>query len=295
MVSNSLKNLIIKGIGLFSLVRGLNLFVLVLAQFVSAFFLFAPEHNGISILLDFNFWMIVVATSLSVASGYIFNAFFDEEKDLINRPQKTLLERNVSAQTKLTVYLVLIFFALLAASYVSFRAVIFFAVYIGAMVLYSVFIKRFLFVGNLTSALLTIFPFFAVTVFFRNFSLEIFTHATYLFLLISMRELIKDLHNLKGDLSHRYQTIPGVFGERTTKQFFTVLVLCSYGVVFLLFQFFALQSMALYFIFALLSLSVCTLVLWFTHSQKTLSFIHLGIKLIILIGILSLPFLRISL
>jgi 4-hydroxybenzoate polyprenyltransferase len=295
VVSNSLKKLIIKGISLFSLVRGVNLFVLVLAQFVSAFFLFAPQYNGISILFDFNFWMIVVATSLSVASGYILNAFFDEEKDLINRPQKTLLERNVSAQTKLVVYFVLIFFALVSASYVSFRAIIFFAVYIGAIALYSVFIKRFLFVGNLTSALLTILPFFAVTVYFRNFNFEIFTHAAYLFLLISMRELIKDLQNLKGDFSHRYQTIPGVFGERITKQFFTFLVLCAYGVVFLLYQFFPLQSMALYFIFALISLSVCTSILWFTHSQKTLSFIHLGIKLIILIGILSLPLLRISL
>ena len=67
MVSNSLKKLIIKGISLFSLVRGLNLFVLVLAQFVSAFFLFAPQDNGISILFDFNFWMIVMATALNEA------------------------------------------------------------------------------------------------------------------------------------------------------------------------------------------------------------------------------------
>lgn len=294
-MSGSLKNWIIKGVSLFSLVRGLNLLVLVLAQFVSAIFIFAPQKNGFSIVLDFNFWMVVMATALSVASGYILNAFFDEEKDLINRPQKTLLERRVSAQTKLVVYFVLNFSALIAASYVSFRSVVFFAVYIGAMALYSAFIKRFLFVGNLTSALLTILPFFAVTVYFRNFSLEIFTHAAYLLLLISMRELLKDLYNLKGDLSHRYQTIPAVFGERTTKQFYTLLVACAYGVVFLLFRYFELQSMAYYFVFALASLSLCTLVLWRTHSQKTMGLVNVAMKLIILAGILSLPLLRISL
>jgi len=294
-VSSPLKNLVVKAISLFSLVRGLNLLVLVLAQFVSAIFIFAPEYNGFSILLDFNFWMIVTATALSVASGYILNAFFDEEKDLINRPQKTLLERQVSAQTKLGVYFALNFSALIAASYVSFRSVVFFAIYIGAMAMYSAFIKRFLFVGNLTSALLTILPFFAVTVYFRNFSIEIFTHAAYLLLLISMRELVKDLYNLKGDLSHRYQTIPAVFGERTTKRFFTLLVACTYGVSFLLIRNFELQSMIYYFVFGLLALSICTLTLWVSNKTKVVGFVHLGIKIIILAGIMSLPLLRISL
>lgn len=290
-----LKNLAIKGVILFSLVRGLNLLVLVLAQFVSAIFIFAPQYDGISIILDFKFWMIVVATVLSVASGYILNAFFDEEKDLINRPQKTLLERKVSAQSKLGVYFVLNFSALIAASYVSFRTVVFFAVYIGAMALYSAFIKRFLFIGNLTSALLTILPFFAITVYFRNFSLEIFTHSAYLLLLISTKELVKDLHNLKGDLSNRYQTIPAVFGERTTKLFLTFLVLCVYGVSFLLFRYFELQSMIYYFVFGLLALSLCTVVLWVSDAPKVVGFVHMGVKLIILAGILSLPLLRISL
>ena len=72
-------------------------------------------------------WLIVLATALSVAAGYIINAFFDQEKDLINRPEKTLLERHISAKTKLGVYFSCSILALLAASYVSFRAVLFFA------------------------------------------------------------------------------------------------------------------------------------------------------------------------
>lgn len=38
-----------------------------------------------------------------------------------------------------------------------------------------------------------------------------------------MRELVKDLENLKGDLTHGYNTIPVVYGEKTSKIMLTVL------------------------------------------------------------------------
>ena len=134
--------------------------VLLVAQLLSSAFIFASVSNPLEIFFDLNLWMILLATSVSVAAGYILNAFFDQEKDLINRPHKTLLEQNISERTKLISYIIFNVIALLIASYVSQRSVIFFCVYIGGMAFYSAFLKRYLFMGNLGSATLTVLPFF---------------------------------------------------------------------------------------------------------------------------------------
>jgi len=77
-----------------------------------------------------------------IASGYIINNFYDAEKDLINKPRKSMLDRLVSQRFKLTSYFVLNFFAVFAASYVSFRAVFFFSAYIFGIWFYSHKLKK---------------------------------------------------------------------------------------------------------------------------------------------------------
>ena len=147
---SSSKQLFLQAIGLFSLVRVVNVSVLMLAQLLTAVFIFS-KLDIIHTLRNIELWLIVIATGFSVSGGYIFNAFFDEEKDLINRPQKTILERHVSAKAKLAMYFICSVMALLVASYVSFRAVLFFTCYMGAMFVYSSLLKRVLWFGSLTS------------------------------------------------------------------------------------------------------------------------------------------------
>ena len=50
----------------------------------------------------------------------------------------------------------------------------------------------------------------------QHFSVGLFPYC-YLFLLILIRELIKDLENIEGDLIADYNTIPVVFGEKIEK------------------------------------------------------------------------------
>jgi len=267
--------------------------VLVIAQLLSAAFIFSSATTPRETILDINLWLIVCATQLSVAAGYIINAFFDKEKDLINRPQKTLLETNISIRSKLIGYIFLNGTAVLAASSVSKRSAVFFCTYIACMAFYSAFLKRYLFIGNICSALLTVLPFFAITVYFKNFSVEIFTLATYLLLLISIKELIKDLCNIKGDLSNNYKTIPTVYGENSAKRLISFLVVFCFGVFFLLFFFFSLQSMVYYFLASLGFLVFFTVLLWASSKPKQLILLLFGIKALILLGIICLPLLKI--
>ena len=291
--SSSPTRLFLQAIGLFSLVRGINVSVLMLAQLLTSVFIFS-SLDIVPTLLDLNLWLIALATGFSVSGGYIFNAFFDEEKDLINRPEKTLLESHISAKTKLGVYFSCSILALLAASYVSFRAVLFFTSYMVAMFLYSSLLKRDLWFGTLTSTLLTVLPFFAITVYYKNFSLEILTHAAYLYTLISIREFVKDLHNIKGDMAQNYKTFPVVWGAKKTKQLISVLISCALLVIVLLSAFFELNAMGYYFVAAALFLMLLWVLLWRVQTTRHMGLLLQFVRLIILLGIISLPLLRLT-
>jgi 4-hydroxybenzoate polyprenyltransferase len=70
-----------KTLSLFSVVRGYNILVIILAQYLSAIFILAPEKRALTILLDFNLFLLVFASSLTIASGYIIiNNFMTAEK-----------------------------------------------------------------------------------------------------------------------------------------------------------------------------------------------------------------------
>ena len=134
---------------------------------------------------------------------------------------------------------------------------------------------------------------FAITVYFKNFSIEMFTLASYLLLLISIKELLKDLCNIKGDLSNNYKTIPTVYGENRAKRLISLLVVFCFGVFLLLYFFFSLQSMVYYFLASLCFLVFFTVLLWVSSKPKQLVLLLFGIKALIVLGIICLPLLKI--
>ena len=193
MLSRKTKHTIKKILSMFSVVRGYNIPIIALAQYLSAIFILAPEKRALSVLLDFNLFIIVIASGLTIASGYIINNFYDSKKDLINRPNKSKIDRLVSQRTKLQVYFTINSVVALLAYLVSFRAAVYFSVYIFLIWFYSHKLKKFPIIGNLTASLLAILPFFAILLYYKNLYPQIFAHATFLFLLILIREIIKDL------------------------------------------------------------------------------------------------------
>ena len=193
-ISRRNKLLLLKFLSLFSVVRGYNILIIILAQYLASIFILSPDNLSMrEVVLDLNLFLIVLSTSFVIAGGYIINSFYDTAKYLINRPNKTELDHMVSQKKILTLYFVLNFISIIVASYVSFFAVLFFSAYIFGIWFYSHKLKKVLFLGNLTSASLALTPFFAVFIYYRNFEKVIFVHALFLGLIIIMRELIKDL------------------------------------------------------------------------------------------------------
>lgn len=272
---------------MFSVVRGYNILVVILAQYLSSIYILSPKKSLYSVVFDFNLLMLVLASAVTIASGYIINNFYDSEKDLINRPQKSMLDRLVSQKTKLLVYFVLNFIAVTMAIFVSFKAFIFFSAYIFGIWLYSHKLKKLPLVGNVTSAILTITPFFAVFVYYKNFESVIFVHAVYLFLILSMRELTKDLENIKGDLALNYKTIPIVYGEKASKIMLSILVLLSLVPTCLLTQMFYVGGMIYFFYASVVLLLIFLLLVWRSNKKLHYVILHNILKFILLAGVVS--------
>lgn len=285
MLSRKNKIVVMKFASLFSVVRGYNIPIIILAQYLSAIFILASEKRALSILLDFDLFIIVLASSLTIASGYIINNFYDSKKDLINRPNKSMLDRLVGQKTKLNVYFSLNFVVAILAIFVSFRAFVFFSVYIFLIWYYSHKIKKIPIIGNLTSAFLAILPFFAILLYYKNLYEVIFGHASFLFLLLLIREMIKDLENIKGDLANDYKTIPIVYGEAVSKKIITALTLTTWFPIYVLIEIFDVGYMDIYFYSSLIILIFFLLYLWKANSKEQYLSLHNVLKFLIVAGV----------
>ena len=288
-VSRSHQRLAIKIFGLFSLVRGYNIVVLILAQYLTSRYILAPSSSFYEILFDLKLFYLVLATAFSTAAGYIINNFYDAEKDKINRPKKFLLEHLLSQQSQLVLYFLLNGATLIAAGAASFKAILFFTVYIFGIWIYSSSLKRLFWISNLFATLLAIIPFFAVTIYFKNFESVVIYHASFLFLLILIRDIVKDLQNYKGDWVRSYQTLPIVFGNLKTKIIVSALIFLNSVPIFLLIQS-HLGLMTYYFYFSIPYLLFVLVLLWKGSTQKMYLWIHNLLKVLIFLGVIGIYF-----
>jgi 4-hydroxybenzoate polyprenyltransferase len=293
MFTPTQKQMMLKLFSMFVVVRGFNLALIVIAQYITAIFIMAPPSQSLSqVLFDRTLFALIFATVGAIASGYIINNFYDSEKDSINHPHKSTLEQYVSQNTKLIFYFIINFIVVVIASYVSFRSVLFFSFYIFAIWFYSHKIKKMPIIGNLISAILTITPFFAIFLYYKNYSGLIFVFGFYLFLILSMRELVKDLENLKGDLTLNYKTIPVVYGEKTAKSMVTLLVVVNIFVTGYLVNSFDLGRMDYFFYASVSVLCVAVILVFLAQSQRQYVWIHNLFKLLILLGVFSIVLLN---
>ncbi|MBK43140.1 MAG: ubiquinone biosynthesis protein UbiA [Flavobacteriaceae bacterium] len=289
------KKTLLKVLSLFSVVRIPNIFLIVLAQYLTSIFILAHQDNPYDVLTDTTLLIIVFCTVGAIASGYIANNFYDQEKDLINRPQKLMIDHIVSQKTKFWVYITLNFSVVFLSSFISIRAVAFFLSYIFFIWFYSHKIKKLPLIGNLTSALLSITPFFAILLYFKNYNALIFVFGFYLFLVLAIRELLKSLINIKGDLTLNYKTVPVLYGEFYTKKVVSILISINCLVSFILIYFFELRKMNIFFIGSSVYLIFIFFLLRKAKDQRDFNLIQNFLKLLIFIGVLSIVLLDPSL
>jgi 4-hydroxybenzoate polyprenyltransferase len=295
MFTPKLNTPIIKFFSFLSVIRGYNILVLIVAQYLAAIFIFSPSKTLRNTLFDLHLLYIILATICVVASGYLINDFYDAKLDRINRPLKARIDNYVRQSTKLKLYFILNFMGVVFGFLISARAALFFAIYIFAIWCYSHKLKKYPLLGVLSATMLTILPFFAVFVYFKNFSSIIFMHASFLFLVIMIRELLKDLQSMKGAVIHNYDTFPIVYGEKKTKLVCLFLLTLTVFPIVILFSFPALSYMRYYFYIAFIVFFFLGIYLWKSSELKHYRMMHNVLKILLLIGVFSIIFIDTSL
>ncbi len=254
----------------FRLIRWPNLLIIILTQCLMRYALLAPllqhmpgEWQGTPVVVpglhlamsDFHFFLLVFATVMLTAAGYVINDYFDTRTDRINRPERMVVERTITRRQALVIHVVLNLLGVGAGVYLSyavgfpFLAVIFVLV-AGLLWFYSTTYKRQFLIGNLLVAFLTALVPFTVTLFEipllnRQFSTQMIVyHATwrplvlwsagvslFAFLLTLIREIIKDMEDYEGDLSFGRRSMPVVAGLDATRYTVVGLVLVTVGLL----------------------------------------------------------------
>ncbi|WP_068596513.1 geranylgeranylglycerol-phosphate geranylgeranyltransferase [Vaginella massiliensis] len=289
-----MRDVFVKIIALFNVVRGYNLIILALAQYLASLFIFAPTTNHMQTLLNPKLNGIIFASVLSAAAGYIINNFYDLEKDEIKRPLLAYLNKKVSQGFKLRFYLFLNALALVIAALVSWRVLVFFALYQFLVWVYSHRANRVVYIKNLFSVLIRVIPFFALFLFFENYSWNVFSHAGFLTALLFITDLVKDLSSQKADAIYGYHTLPLAYGEQLTKIVFCIGILIAIGFAAYLVNTPEIGWMKYYLYSTSIILIFIGFIIFRISSIQDYKILHLIFKALIVMGVISIIFIEIK-
>lgn len=210
-------------------------FVLVVALYVSTFFLFNKVNDIKEFIFDYKVHGIIFSTILSVLAGRIINQFYDKEKDAIAKPFTTKIQQFLKQKYYLYSYIGFNILSLVIAYAVSYRVLIFFLIYQFFIWFYSHKLSKVFILNNLTFVSLTLYPFFGVLFYYQTFSLKIFFLAVFLFIILWILDIVKDILTKKVDKVFGYQTIPNILGIKYTKVIlallFSSLIIDSFFIV----------------------------------------------------------------
>lgn len=220
---------LIKIIALLSLVRWYNVLLVGIALFLSAIFLLNINTSigWREIIVDYRIYFEIIAISFFIQAGYLINAFYDFEKDIINKPKETIFGRIVSKRTCINTYILFVFLGLLFSFYLGWKVLAFNFFFSFLLWYYSHRLRKITLLAEFTAATLTIIPFISLYLIYPNINSTFFLYSGFIFAITLTREIVKKMVSLKGDLIVGEQSFPIVFGIRKTKYIILFLMLTT--------------------------------------------------------------------
>jgi 4-hydroxybenzoate polyprenyltransferase len=225
--------------------RGVQQFLVALEGTVDRADLVLPEGFGPQLSL-LHFVLLVLSTVLIAAGGNVINDYFDTRIDRINKPGEVIVGRSVKRRVAMTGHFVLSGLGLLLGAFVAWRSgmlkwALIPAFAIGALWFYSTTFKRRFMIGNgLVATLAALVPLtvglyeipllkkafaaqqqivqlpdgqlFEMEPAFQELWAWILAYTAFAFLSTLVRELQKDMADVKGDAAEGCRTVPIVWG-----------------------------------------------------------------------------------
>ncbi len=279
---------------LLSVTRLYNGFLVVLAQYLSAVYIFGRSFSVAELLLNKALHFLVGASLLVVSAGYLINQYYDLPKDLINRPIKTMIDLQRSPSSLMRWSTLFMGAALLLSAWVSILASLYFLGYFLTIWLYSHRLRSIPLWGSLLSAFLSVSPIAVLFLYYRYFDGTILAFAFFLFVLLWTITLIKDLENLPGDIAVGLHTLATTWGAEKNHHLIQILFAFEFILSVLILYSFELSGMRFYFYFASVSFVILMFVLSFKERPNLYSQMHWFLKLLVLMGVMGILFFDLS-
>ncbi|TVR80980.1 MAG: prenyltransferase [Chitinophagaceae bacterium] len=307
-------------IGFFKIIRPLNLLFIVLAQFLVRYAIILPafEIYNIEPTLNFlNFSLLVLSTVLIAAGGYVINDYFDVKIDYLNKPKKVFIDNNISRKTAMKAHVILSVLGVISGIYLSyiignFSLSIIFPVVAGLLWFYSTTYKKQALIGNFIVSFLTGLILLMVVLFepklldleilgIRYIALPVLytvvAYAFFAFWVSLVREIIKDLQDMQGDIAFGCETLPIKIGIPKTKLIVAVLIVIQIALIgfiqlqYLDTQYYEIQQGRFLYIFIFIQLPMVYILYKLRRADKAADFQVMSniVKFVMLAGILSMP------
>lgn len=300
-----------------NLIRYKNLIIIILLQILLRYGLLIPilNHFGVSPELShLRFGLLVLATVLLAASGYVINNYFDVSIDRINKPDNVVVGRQVPRRTALLLHVIFTFTGVFIGLFLAYitrkeNYALMFILIPGLLWYYSTTLKKQMLVGNLTIALLTaLVPFVVVSIEFATLarvhgSIILQSEACstawfwttgfafFAFISTLMRELIKDMEDVEGDREAGCRTLPVEMGIDYSRTIVIILSIASVAALWLILIFVpqlrsSLITIGYFFLFLTIPYIILALKILTSKTRKDFAFISGLSKIIMLMGIL---------
>jgi len=272
---------------LFKIVRFPNLLIIAITQYMLKIFVIDEKSDFLTTLFDVNLFALVTATLLVAAAGYIINDYYDVKIDIINKPKRVVIGRQMKRRTAIILNFTFNFVAMLLSIYLGWEIVVinFFAIFL--LWLYSNRLKRLPVIGNISISLLTALSVLVVGIYYPINLSNVILFALFSFFISFIREIVKDMEDMKGDSNFGCKTLPIIWGIRRTKRIIYILFV-SFALILL---FTAISYPSIFVLY--LYLAILPLLIWFfirllkADTVQEYGYLSNFCKIIMLVGILS--------
>lgn len=287
-------------LGFLRLIRAQNLLIVVATQFLARASLVGLSPDGAggpgldglrtewtSLLTDPTIWLLSFSTVCIAAAGYIINDYFDVKIDLINKPERVIIGRYLKRRVALAAHQALNIVGCLIGLYLSKWVFLTDVLSAGLLWFYSARFKRQPVVGNVVVALLTALSLIVLAVYYRQNAQMLMIYALFSFGITLVREIIKDMQDVRGDARFGCRTLPIVWGLRRTKHLLYVLIGALIMSMFLIADALDNRHLELIFLLLLIPITWLTYRLVYADTRRDFGYLSTLCKLIMLVGVAS--------
>lgn len=201
-----------------------NLLIIGATQYLTAFFLVSEYPQKLNQLTSQGFFMMVVSTVMIAAGGYIINDYYDQKIDMVNRPEKVVIGVMMRRRLALLAHFALTVGAIALGFYLNPKVGIVHIFSSFFLWYYSNQLRRITLIGNLVIAFLTGLTLLMVCIYLARNEVLVYIYALFAMSITLIREILKDMEDVKGDSSFGIESVPVIFGIRGAKIFIYLVI-----------------------------------------------------------------------